>query len=594
MNRTRSASHILAALALLGSAALTARAVPPGWEKLKELPNRIDFQVTVAPDDPFSEANKVGAANREYRRGEVVQLIITGKPRPGFYTYPITQRTAQQSEIALSGLFFAPNSDFKPLPPLRETEPKLANDPDPSIGDYLKLEGPFTWTQDVLIEEGAGPGPAKLPFSVVVQVCDAKGCVWGKFSFAPTIDVSSQPPLPLTEELKARLSAAAAKPVVKVVGAPGPAEPTGPAAKGAADDSGLGGFILSGALWGAISLLTPCVFPMIPITVSFFLKQSEKTHHRPVGMALVYCLTIVAVLTVGAVLLLGFFQAAIYHWFTNVLLGGLFIFFALSLFGMYDITLPSGLARFTTAREGRGGMVGTVFMALTFSIISFSCVAPFLGGFAALSPSLGDVTSMIKAGQWADLGYVFGKLTLGALAFSVTFAAPFFFLALFPRLLRSMPQSGSWMNTIKVVMGFIEVAAALKFLRAGELLLFGQANLLTYDLVLSMYVALAVGCGLYLLNIFRLPHDEPQEHLGAPRMIFGVLFVSLGLYLLPGLFKLNGEERQRPRGTVFAWLESFLLPDHGATLPWVGNFDKGLKEAREKGRLIFIDFTGLT
>jgi thiol:disulfide interchange protein DsbD len=582
-------SRVLAALALLGAGNPAARAVPSGWEKFKELPNRIEFQVAIAPEDPFAEANKLGDARKEYRRGDVVQLIITGKPRPGFYTYPITQRTAQQLEVALSGIRYAESNDFKLLPPVRESAPKLVTSADPIIGDYLKLEGPFTWTQDVLIAEGAEPGPRQLRFSVVVQVCDDKGCEWGKFDFAPTIDVSSQPPVPLTAELKARL-AAPTQPV-QVIGPPARTGPGGPPGAGATDSSLLG-FILSGAVWGAISLLTPCVFPMIPITVSFFLKQSEKTHHRPVAMALVYCLTIVTVLTVGAVLLLGFFQAAIYHWLTNVLLGGLFIFFALSLFGMYDITLPSGLARFTSAREGQGGLVGTIFMALTFSIISFSCVAPFMGAFAALTPKLDQVTTMIETGQWGDLGYVFGKLTLGALAFAVTFAAPFFFLALFPRLLKAMPQSGSWMNTIKVVMGFIEVAAAIKFLRAGEVLAFRQAHVLTYDLALGMYVALALGCGLYLLNGFRLPHDEPQEHLGVPRMIFGVLFVSLGLYLLPGLFKVNAEERQRPRGTVFAWLESFLLPD--STADWIGNFDKGLKEAREKGRLIFIDFTGQT
>src|SRR5205085_2808630 len=113
-------------------------------------------------------------------------------------------------------------------------------------------------------------------------------------------------------------------------------------------------FILNGILWGAISLVTPCVFPMIPITVSFFIKQSEKEHHRPLRMALVYCLTIVGVLTVGALLLLGAFQALSQYAITNFILGLLFVFFALSLFGMYEITLPSGLATFTSAREGRG------------------------------------------------------------------------------------------------------------------------------------------------------------------------------------------------------------------------------------------------
>src|SRR5262249_25549996 len=148
---------------------------------------------------------------------------------------------------------------------------------------------------------------------------------------------------------------------------------------------------------------------------------------------------------------------------------------------LFEIRLPSGLANFTAAREGQGGLVGTVFMALTFTIISFTCVAPFLGGFAGL----------------AVQSRPFYEIVLGGLAFSITFAAPFFLLALFPSWLKSMPKSGSWMNSVKVVMGFLEMAAGLKFLRAAELLAFGEAEFLSYDLVLGMYVAIAVMCGLY-------------------------------------------------------------------------------------------------
>src|SRR5947199_462424 len=179
--------------------------------------------------------------------------------------------------------------------------------------------------------------------------------------------------------------------------------------------------MLAGVFWGAVSLITPCVFPMIPITVSFFLKQSEKEHHRPVTMALVYCSTIVIVLTVAAVALLNFFQVLSVNPWTNFGLGALFIFFALSLFGMYEIELPSGLARFTSEREGKGGFAGTIFMALTFTIISFVCLAPFLGGFSGTSAT-------VQRPLWHTI--------LGGVAFSATFAAPFFFLALFPTLLK--------------------------------------------------------------------------------------------------------------------------------------------------------------
>jgi thiol:disulfide interchange protein DsbD len=250
------------------------------------------------------------------------------------------------------------------------------------------------------------------------------------------------------------------------------------------------------------------------------------------------------------------------------------------------------LANFTSTQQGRGGMMGTIFMALTFSIISFSCVAPFMGGFAALVPSFGNVSTMLKAGDYGPLLQIFGKLLLGALAFSITFASPFFFLALFPSLLRKMPKSGSWMNTVKVVMGFLELAAAIKFLRACELLAFGQAQFLTYDLALGMYVALSLASGLYLLGLFRLPHDEPPEYLGVPRMVVSILFLSLAFYLTPALFKLNADQKQRPNGTVFAWLDSFLLPDLQERR--LGSLAEGLKEARDKRKLVFIDFTGLS
>jgi thiol:disulfide interchange protein DsbD len=339
---------------------------------------------------------------------------------------------------------------------------------------------------------------------------------------------------------------------------------------------------------------------MIPITVSYFLKETEKKDHQPLLKAAVYSGTIIVVLTAGGVLMAKGLRDMSQWSSTNFVLGGLFVFFALSLFGMYEIQLPSGLSRFTSSQEGRGGLAGTVFMALTFTIISFTCVAPFFGGFILLASSAQSATDWVK-------------LFLGALAYATTFASPFFVLALFPTSIRALPKSGSWMNTIKVVMGFVEMAAALKFLRAGELIWFGKAEVLTYDLVLGMYVALSLLCGLYLLNLFRLPHDyDVPQQLGVPRLLFSLLFLSLALYLTPALFKAGSGEQQRPRGVLFAWLDSFLLPDPadessvaeanaGAAkspgtgrLAWLGNLDDGLQKAKEQEKLVFIDFTGLT
>jgi thiol:disulfide interchange protein DsbD len=542
------------------------------------------------------------------KRGQTVQWTLTLDISPGWYTYPTIQ-PAQAAASSVTSFTFPPASDVVFVDTLQEPIPHIKNLDGLSgipgkTTEVLILEGKVVFQRPLVVSPDAQPGEKKIEVTAEVIVCNANGvCLLPtELNFVVPLTVTADPPVPVEakyqKEIQARKRTGPSPEPTRSNGEPKaiakPDKSDDPPSAGGErkSDDGLLAFILSGMFWGAVSLLTPCVFPMIPITVSFFLKQSEKEHHRPLAMALVYSATIVIVLTVGAVLLLSVFQAASQHWATNFILGGLFVFFALSLFGMYEITLPSGLANFTSTQQGRGGMMGTIFMALTFSIISFSCVAPFMGGFAALVPSYGSVSTMIHAGEYGALFNLFGRLLLGALAFSVTFASPFFFLALFPSLLRKMPKSGSWMNTVKVVMGFLEIAAAIKFLRAAELLMFGQAQFLTYDLALGMYVALSIACGLYLLGLFRLPHDDPPEHVGVPRLIVSVLFLSLGIYLVPALFRINADQKQRPTGTVFAWLDSFLLPDVQERR--LGSLAEGLKEARDKRKLVFIDFTGIS
>jgi len=349
---------------------------------------------------------------------------------------------------------------------------------------------------------------------------------------------------------------------------------------------GLGSFIYTAIFWGLISLVTPCVFPMIPITISSFLKKSDQSVRGAVKQALIYCGTIIIVLGISAFALLRVFRELSVDPYMNIALGAIFVFFALSLLGMYDIVLPSSLSRFTGSREKKGGVLGTIFMALTFTIISFTCVAPFLGGFGGMAAS----------GQFSTI-----ELALGGLAFATAFAAPFFVLAMFPALLKKLPKAGNWMNTVKVVMGFLELAAALKFFRTAELRLSAEVNFFTYDAVLGMWVALMIFAGIYLLGLYRLPHDYPEEHISVTRMLIGLGFVSLGLYLLPAMFRTGDGERQRPGGTVYAWVDAFLLPEPGkADLPWSVDLKDTLDAARaERERTgvpqyVFTDFTGVT
>jgi thiol:disulfide interchange protein len=223
-----------------------------------------------------------------------------------------------------------------------------------------------------------------------------------------------------------------------------------------------------------------------------------------------------------------------------------------------------------------------VFGAVAFSIVSFTCVAPFLGGFAGMASS----------GQYTQF-----ELLLAGLTFAGAFALPFFVLALFPSLLKKLPKSGGWMDTIKAVMGFLEIAAALKFFRTAEIRWSDQPTYFTYDLVLAGWVIVAVATGLYLLGVFRLPHDEEKSSLGVPRLVFAMLFLGFGLYLAPGLFKNADGQGQRPGGVVFAWVDAFLLPEPargGAELPWSADLPDAINRARTEKRLVFVDFTGET
>jgi thiol:disulfide interchange protein len=559
----------------------------PARADAKDIKDVIEFAVLVEP--------------KEAKRGQTVRVTVVGIPALHWHAFALTMRAKDQ--VGKSGtLRFGNTPSFQALAPVEESQPEWHIDPDLKTGAWLHNKA-FSWSFDVLILGNAAPGTQDFPFVASVQVCE-KSCITGSFDLKVLITVLTSDAVPVTDDIKKRmqeklptLDTETPKTTATTI-APMERDHSASMARILKQIQPVGGydseesviaFMLAGMFWGFISLITPCVFPMIPITVSFFLKQSEKEHHKPVTMAVVYCGTIVVVLTIAAAALLNFFRVLSISPYMNYGLGLLFIVFALSLFGMYDIELPSFLGRFTSEREGKGGLVGTVFMALTFTIISFACVAPFLGGF-------GGTAATVQRPWWHTL--------LGGLAFSATFAAPFFILALFPTLLKAMPKSGAWLNSVKVVMGFLELAAALKFFRAGELVNSSTGtSLFTYDFVLGLWIALSILCGLYLLGIFRLPHDSPVENLSVPRMLFSFVFLGLGLYMMPALFSPPPEEGPpRPDGAVYAWVNSFLLPESrpGKGEVWTGNLEYAVQQAREyrqktgQAKLIFVDFTGAT
>ncbi len=344
-------------------------------------------------------------------------------------------------------------------------------------------------------------------------------------------------------------------------------------------------FVWLAMTFGALSLLTPCVFPMIPITVSYFTKHGSETTAGSIRDALVYSLGIIFTFTgLGVALALLFGAAGINRFaanpYVNLLITGIFLAFAFSLLGAYNLGVPSGvltkLDAITRSKES-GKTIGLLLMGLTFSLTSFTCTAPLVG------------TILVAAAQ-GDLFYPI----IGMLAFSAVFALPFFVLAVAPQLMHSLPRSGSWMNSVKVVMGFLEVGAALKFISNVDLV-WGW-GIFTREVVIAGWIALSVLIFLYLLGVFRFSHDSENRTIGLVRVLNAFLFGTLALYLLTGLF-----------GTRLGEFESFLPPakEVGASgasstgisgeLTWITNdYDVAVSQAKAENKRLFIDFTGYT
>ncbi len=335
-------------------------------------------------------------------------------------------------------------------------------------------------------------------------------------------------------------------------------------------DNKIGSFLLLSLSMGFLALLTPCVFPMIPITISFFLKRSEDKNTSPVQGAVVYMLGIVMTFTLLGMLLAIFLGASgatqlASNPYVNLFIAFLFIYFAFSLFGFYEIDLPQSLKRFSIQRENSEGYAGILFMALTFTLTSFTCTVAFMGLILVAA----------SQGEW------FWPI-IGMLIFSLAFASPFFLLALFPHYLTKMPQSGGWLNSVKVIMGFLEIAAAFKFISNTDLV--WQWDIFTYEVVLSCWAIIMALCSIYIVGYIRFKNDSKVE-LSYQRSLLSIVFLSLSLYLLSGNFGYN------INGTI----ESYLPPKKAhSDLDWVNSLEEGFRLAKADNRNIFIDFTGVT
>ncbi len=348
-------------------------------------------------------------------------------------------------------------------------------------------------------------------------------------------------------------------------------------------NSGIWGIFGLGFLGGLIALLTPCVFPMIPLTVSFFTKQS-KNKSKGIANAVLY----------GFFIILIYFLLSIpFHVFDsvdsqilntiatniwlNLLFFVLFIFFAFSFFGYYELTLPSSWAnKMDEASSKIGGVFGIFFMAVTLAIVSFSCTGPILGGLlGGTALSEGDIATNLSAGM---------------IGFGAALALPFTLFAFFPSWLNSLPKSGGWMTTVKVVLGFLELALALKFLSNSDLV--GHWGVLKREIFIGIWIVLFLLMALYLFGFFRFPHDGPKQKLSSGRKLIGILSLVFTVYLSLGLAKV-----------IDLKLLSGILPpefysiyetenDCPLGLNCFKDFEEGLAYAKTVNKPILLDFTG--
>jgi thiol:disulfide interchange protein DsbD len=595
--------------------------------------------------------------------GETVKLSVIVKVDAPWHIYAFAaEQPAEGPRATQFDLFDAaglePSGAWVPdSPPIRKKEPAF-----PDLDAVEFHERQVAWSTTLKVPADAKAGPHALKAQIYFQICDENACKPPTYATLPEAIVTVAPagaagggsaragrpfrPDTLIAALSVALQDSPAPATPPEAIAP-PSAPE-PAAAGSEVEAkiqeGLVPFLLFAALNGLLALLMPCVWPMVPITVNFFLKQGQSRGRKPIGLALVYCLSIIGIFTgIGLFFSIVFGAASTTalgnNPWLNLLFGLAFIAMGLSLLGLFEIRLPSAWLNKSAALESKGGLLGVMFMAVTLTITSFTCTAPLVGQLLFLA-SKGS--------------YLYP--TLGLLTFAAVLALPFFVLALVPSLLQSVPRSGDWMNSVKVVGGLLEIAAAFKFLNTAETSFRGgQASeaILDAQVVLSVWVVSALVAGIYLLGLFRTDHDLEAPRVGPLRLVGGTLFLALALYLTPALFgnppdselyksiagifpqdslqefdqtgRIRGYVKRDLNTAIAQLIQAGVAPGQVAAtgspapalevaveatsndpqvaireqrelvhgLSWGFSYDAALEEANKQGRPILVDFTGV-
>ncbi|PIE24754.1 MAG: hypothetical protein CSA62_02665 [Planctomycetota bacterium] len=506
------------------------------------------------------------------RPGEVVEIRVSVMPPLGKHVYGAKQDGGMRTTLSLIGDGGTKPIGHSQLPDGEEHE-----------GSYW-LSDPFEIVQRVLVPEHTPAGQlhfyARLDFMVCDEYsCDPPGHKEFKVSLPVALGDVRKEYAPSAADLEILQGKAAAPEAVGDSGTHGSEEDK--------EKKDLWAFLLLAIGGGLFALAMPCTYPMIPITISFFTKQAENRGGKVLPLSITYGFGIVLIfiligLTVGSAII-----PFATHWSTNLLIGVVFFFFALSLFGIFNLQPPRFLMDVASKASMKGGFIGVFLMGATLVVTSFTCTAPFVG-------------TLLAAG--AKQGYA--RMTLGMAVFGLTMAIPFVILSMLPSKLKSMPRSGNWMNTLKVVLGFIEIAAALKFFSNAELDL--KLHILPRELFLLLWFGIFLVAALFLFGIINLK-GEAKEGIGPSRMAWGVVLLMFGFYNLFGAL-----------GNQLDWIMTAMAPPYSAEqlharavsapvdlkypkadrkhggrhLVFIDDYDAARHAASLEGKLLLVNFTG--
>lgn len=516
-------------------------------------------------------------------------LTFNGVIDTGWHLY--SQFTAEGGSLPLEVLFKNQKGNFELIGKTKESKTKTA------YNDIFEVNETFFEKKAQLTQEInlTNPKLTKIEVSLNYQVCkDACINLEKNFTFvipssskeiAPVVAEDSVATLPVTptkvdnqEESNKVQSNASQTPVTD-----------------SNPEKGLLSIFIIAFFSGFAALLTPCVFPMIPMTVSFFTKQS-KTKGAGVRNAIFYGVSIIVIYVFLGVLVTWLFGADALNalstnvWF-NLIFFILLVVFAASFLGAFEIMLPNSWANKVDSQADRGGMIGILFMALALAIVSFSCTGPIVGTLLVQAASKGGIAPIV-----------------GMLGFSLALALPFMLFAMFPGWLNSLPKSGGWLNTVKVVLGFLELALSFKFLSNADLVL--QLHLLEREVFLAIWIAIFGTLALYLFGKITLPHDSPMSHISVGRLSLGLVVLSFTVYMIPGLwgaplqlinaFPPPMEYSESPLGiggsSVNSNTSALVLPMGAKLGPHqimvFDDYEKGLAYAKTVNKPIMLDFTG--